>query len=69
MDAFFGNTNIVLLVVFGFCCGFIALIVGIIGLVTCKDPKAKQNALIVTILGCILPVLGFILRIAGVGNQ
>jgi hypothetical protein len=59
MDAFFGNTNMVLLIVLAVCCNGIALILGIIGLITCKDPVAKNNALIVTIIGGIIAVTGF----------
>jgi len=53
LDGFFANTNIIILVLFGVCCSGIALILGIIGLVTCTDPLAKRNALIVTILGAL----------------
>jgi hypothetical protein len=49
----FAKTNIVLLILFGFCCGQIALILGIVGLVACKDPRAKQNALVVTIIAAV----------------
>ncbi len=41
-----------------FCCSYIGLILGIVGLVTCKDPKAKQNATITTILSAVFAVLG-----------
>jgi hypothetical protein len=51
LDGMFGNTNIVVLILFGVCCGGLAFILGIIGLITCTDPIAKRNALIVTILG------------------
>ena len=64
MDAFFGNTNIVLLILLAVCCNGIALILGIIGLLTCKDPDAKNRALIVTIIGGIITVLGIIGNIA-----
>ena len=60
MDGFFLNTNMVLLVIFGFCCGGIAMIVGIIGLCICKDPDAKQRAMVVTIIGAIMAVLNVI---------
>jgi hypothetical protein len=53
----FANTNIVLLIIFGFCCGYIALILGIVGLIACKDPKAKQNALIVTVISGIMAAI------------
>jgi hypothetical protein len=59
MDAFFGNTSMVLLILLAVCCQGIALILGIIGLVTCKDPVAKNNAMVVTIIAGILSVLGF----------
>jgi multisubunit Na+/H+ antiporter MnhG subunit len=58
MDAFFGNTSMVLLILLAVCCEPVGLILGIIGLVTCKDPVAKNNALIVTIIGAILTFLG-----------
>jgi hypothetical protein len=52
MNGFF-NTNIVILIVFSFCCSPIAFILGIVGLITCTDPVAKRNALVVTILGAL----------------
>jgi hypothetical protein len=58
MDGLFANTNIVLLVLFACLCNGIALILGIIGLATCTDPRAKQNALITTIIGGIVTFLG-----------
>ena len=65
MDGLFAKTNIVLLILFGFCCGYIALILGIVGLVTCKDPRAKQNAMIVTVISAIMSVLGTITTMIG----
>jgi hypothetical protein len=52
VDGFF-KSNIVILIVFSFCCSFIAFILGIVGLITCTDPVAKRNALVVTILGAL----------------
>jgi hypothetical protein len=70
MDAFFGNTNMVLLIILAVCCNGIALILGIIGLITCKDPVAKNNALIVTIIGGIITVLGVIVQVmASMGQR
>jgi hypothetical protein len=63
MDGLFAKTNIVLLILFGFCCNGIALILGIVGLITCKDPRAKQNALIVTIIGAVISVLGVAVQV------
>ena len=57
LDGMFAKTNMVLLILFGFCCGNIALVLGIIGLVLCKDPRAKQNALIVTIIAAIFGIV------------
>lgn len=57
---FFANTHIVLLILLSFCCSYIGLILGVVGLVTCKDPVAKQNATITTILSVIFSVLGTI---------
>jgi hypothetical protein len=58
MDGMFAKTNIVVLIIFAFCCNGIALILGIVGLLTCKDPRAKQNAMITTIIGGIVTALG-----------
>jgi hypothetical protein len=63
LDAMFADTNIVLLVLFGLCCSGIALILGAVGLATCTDPKAKQNALVVTIIGGISTVLSIGIRV------
>ena len=62
LDAMFADTNIVALILFGLCCSGIALILGVVGLATCTDPKAKQNALIVTILGGISTVFSVGIR-------
>ena len=64
MDGMFANTNTVVLVLFGIFCGLIALILGIIGLATCKDEVAKRNAMIVTIISGVMTVVGVIVRIA-----
>ena len=66
MDAFFGNTNMALLILLACCCNGVALILGIIGLATCTDEKAKSNAKVVTIVAGILTVLGLISWIAQV---
>jgi len=65
MDGLFGKTNMVILILFGICCNGLAFILGIIGLVTCKDPRAKQNALIVTIIGAIFGGVFAAFRFAG----
>jgi hypothetical protein len=58
LDATFANTNVVLLILFACLCNGIALILGVVGLIVCKDPTARQNALITTIIGAILTVVG-----------
>src|SRR5438046_1384852 len=46
LDNQFANTPVLLLVVFPFCCGGPALILGILGLALCQNPDAKNRALI-----------------------
>ena len=65
LDGMFANTSIVLLIVFGVCCGPLAFILGIIGLITCTDPLAKRNALVVTILGGIFGGIGMVSSMFG----
>jgi hypothetical protein len=65
LDGTFANTNIVVLVLFGLCCGVIALAFGIVGLVACKDELAKRNALIVTAISGTLTVVHLILYFSG----
>jgi hypothetical protein len=69
LDGMFANTNIVILVLFGICCNGIALILGIVGLAVCKDEKARQNAMIVTIIGGILTAVGIAVQVAGLGAR
>ena len=65
IDGMFAKTNIVLLILFGFCCGQIALILGIVGLVACKDPRAKQNAMVVTIIAGVQWVIVVVAAVIG----
>jgi hypothetical protein len=69
MDGFFTNTNIVVLVLFALCCNGIALILGIVGLITCTDEVAKRNALTVTIIGGIITVVGVAIHVAQLGMK
>jgi len=70
MDGFFANTNIVVLVLFALCCGCIPLVLGIIGLATCKDPKAKSNAMIVVIVSVVSTLIGVVAQVLqGTGGQ
>jgi hypothetical protein len=67
MDGLFANTNIVVLLLFACCCNGIATILGVVGLIVCTDPKAKSNALIVTIVGGIITVLAVLGQLFGPG--
>jgi hypothetical protein len=69
LDGTFANTNIVVLVLFAFCCNGIALILGIVGLCVCKDELAKRNAMIVTIIGGIITALGVMGQIAQIAMK
>ena len=59
MDKFFSNTGLaVVFIIFSFCCCALAgVIVGGIGVATCKDPKAKQMATICLIVSIVAIVL------------
>ena len=58
LDGMFANTHIIFLILFAFCCNPVALILGIVGMLTCTDPRAKQNALVVTIISAIVAFSG-----------
>ena len=66
LDGTFGNTNVVVLVLFGLCCGIIAFILALVGMLTAKDPKAKSNATLVLIISGIMMAIGIILQVTGV---
>jgi uncharacterized membrane protein len=66
LDKMFRDTNVVILVLFGLCCGVIAAVFGLVGMLTAKDPKAKSNATLVLIIGGIMFALGIVLNIMGV---
>jgi hypothetical protein len=53
----FANSNIVLLCIFGFCCNLLAAIIAAVVYFTAKNPTAKQNALIVMIVGFVVWLL------------
>ena len=57
MDAFFTNTSFPVLMLLGVCCSFIAGILAIVGLATCKDPTAKSNAMTTLIVSVIFFVI------------
>ncbi len=63
LDAMFANTSTVVLVIFAFCCGGIALILSIIGVIVCKDETAKANARLVLIISGIMTAISVISQI------
>ena len=68
-DKLFLDTNFVILIIFSICCGWIALIIGILGLVLCKDPEAKQRAMIVTVISGVIAAINLIAVFTGaLGN-
>ena len=58
LDSLFANKSIVVLVLFGTCCGQIALLLSIICLATAKDPAAKRNAIITLIVSVLVNTIG-----------
>lgn len=64
IDQQFLNTPLIVLILFSVCCGNIALIFSIIGVAMCKDPKARQNAIVVLVISIVISVIGLI---AGIG--
>jgi hypothetical protein len=62
MDGFFANTPlaIILAIVLFFCCWPIGLVLGIIGVATCKNPDAKRNAMIMLGLSVLAIVISII---------
>jgi hypothetical protein len=63
----FANTNIVILIIFSVCCSGLAAILAAVTYFTGTDPKAKQNALIVMIIGAICALGGGPLICCGSG--
>jgi hypothetical protein len=66
LDQQFGDTSMVLLVVFALCCGIIAFGFGLAGVVGCKDPNAKQKALVTMIVSGIMVAISVFARFASV---
>ena len=66
LDGMFRDTNIVVLILFGVCCGLIAFVLSLVGYLTAKDSKAKSNALLVLIISGVLSALSIALQFAGI---
>ena len=63
LDQQFRNTNIIILVLFALCCGWIALIFGILGVCLCTDKTARTNATVVLAISAVNIVLTVIFTI------
>ena len=63
LDKLFRDTNIAVLILLAVCCNGIALILGLIGMFTAKDPKAKSNATLVSIIAGILTIIGILFQV------
>lgn len=70
MDGFLSNMIAVVLLclVSFFCCPLIGLIVGGIGMATCKTPGAKKNATILLVVSVAAIAINLILNATGVVN-
>ena len=71
LDKMFRDTNTVVLVLFGCCCGVIAFILSLICYLTAKNEKAKSNAMLVLIISgvmTVLNVIGTILQLSTKGH-
>jgi len=65
LDGMFLDTNMFVLVLFGLCCGVIALVLSIVELSIGKDPEAKQRATTVLIISAVMMVIGIGLQFSG----
>jgi hypothetical protein len=65
LDSMYRDTNIVVLILFGCCCGLIAFALSLVAYITGKDEKAKSNAMIVMIVSGVLTIAGIILQVVG----
>jgi hypothetical protein len=66
LDGFFGRTNLILLILLSICCAPVGVVLGLVGVLTCITPQAKQNSLIVLIISLLFGGLGTLLNCAGV---
>jgi len=64
MDKWFTD-QFVLAIIVSICCGFIGLIVNVIGFFVVKDPKAKSNATICMVISLVLVGIGVVLNLMG----
>lgn len=69
LDQQFTNTNIVILILFSLCCGQIALIFGILGVLMCKNKTARTNATIVLVISGVSFCLSIVVTVAQVAMK
>ncbi len=55
LDRFFVE-NFILAIILSVCCNVVGLILSLLGVITCKDPKAKNNAIICLIVWAVFHV-------------
>ena len=56
LDKFFVD-NFVLAIILSICCNVVGLVLSLLGVITCKDPKAKNNAVICLIVWAVFHAL------------
>lgn len=68
LDGFLGNlpVAIIVAVITGLCCACIPLILGGVGMATCKTPEGKKGALFTLIIGIVWLVINIVLSATGV---
>jgi hypothetical protein len=63
LDKQFAGTSVVVIVLASLCCGVFALVFGIVGLASCQNPKARDNAKLMVIISGIMVGLGIVLQV------
>lgn len=71
MDKFMNNMGLAIgLAIFSFCCcPLLGIIMGIVGMITCKNPDSKRNSIIVLVAGVVGAAVGVVLQLSGQLNQ
>jgi len=69
IDQQFANTSILIVIIAACFCQPLMLIFAIIGLCLCKTPKARRNALIITIASAVLLTAYLVIGIVNVMSQ
>jgi hypothetical protein len=71
MDGFMNNMAVMIIfaIIGVCCCPLLSIILGGIGMATCKNPDSKRNSMIVLVAGLVGAVLGIISYFAGLTAQ